>query len=247
MSRNPRGLSESGIYHIMFRGSNKQQIFLNNWDYEELLKSLASLKAELEFEVFAYCLMTNHVHFVIKEKNLGEISIIMHRLLTKYARWFNLKYDRTGTLLEGRYRSQIVDNDEYFLHLIRYVHQNPLKAKLAESLTEYRWSSYNDYLTERNHLTDTAFLYGMMSREEFEGFHNQDEECDFTLFDNSKRSDFELLVSLKNLKIMSVEELKVLMITDPAKFHVVIDELKKQFSDRHIARVTGISRYKLNK
>ncbi len=244
MGRNPRILSESGIYHIMFRGTNKQEIFLSKWDYEKFLEVLIKLKAEINFKIYAYCLMSNHVHLVLKEIGIGDISKIMQRLLTKYARWFNIKYDRTGTLLEGRYRSRAVDSDEYFLHLVRYVHQNPQKAKITETAEEYMWSSFRDYSGTDKGITDTDFLKDMLPGNEFRAFHNEQEGEDFTLFDKA-RSDDDLLCEMKRLGIDSVEELKYLQGVKPQEFQRVILGLRKKFSDRHIERVTGMSRFKI--
>lgn len=245
MSRTPRTLSESGIYHIMFRGTNKSAIFLNNKDYEKLLETLFTIKQSIPFDLYAYCLMSNHAHFVVKEKEIGDISKIMHRLLTKYARWFNIKYDRTGALLEGRYKSKPVDNDEYFLHLIRYVHQNPKKAGLVTELADYKWSSYGDYLNENNTSVNKDFVFEMLPYSEFQEFHGENEEWEYELFDSEKLSDYDLLNMLKQQGINSSEELLALKYTNPDRFNDIICQLRKKFSYRHIERVTGISRYNL--
>ena len=85
-----REISESGLYHIVFRGVNKQHIFEEDTDYEKLMEILLNLKVEMEYEIYAYCFMSNHVHILLKENKKGEISQIMKRLLTKYARWYNI-------------------------------------------------------------------------------------------------------------------------------------------------------------
>ena len=119
MSRIPRRYSESGIYHIMFRGVNQQNIFEEKEDYTKLITIISDIRKEMGFEIYAYCFMTNHVHIVIKENGYKEVSLIMKRILTKYARWYNIKYKRTGALIANRYKSVPVEIDEYFLHLIR--------------------------------------------------------------------------------------------------------------------------------
>ena len=115
MSRLARQYSETGLYHIVFRGQNKQHIFEEDKDYEKMLEIILDLKQEMEFEIYAYCLMSNHVHLVLKEKEMGQISMIMKRLLSKYVRWYNVKYKRTGALIANRYKSKPVDTDQYFL------------------------------------------------------------------------------------------------------------------------------------
>ena len=241
MSRIARKYSESGIYHVMFRGINKQKIFLESWDYKKMVEILAMLKEEIDFQLYAYCLMSNHAHFIIKENSPGEISKIMHRLLTKYSRWFNIKYERTGTLMENRYKSKVVDVDEYFVHVIRYVHQNPVKGGLVENIADYPWSSYGDYVSEKESLTDKAFLFEMMPKHEFIPFHAIEEEMDFELSDSVKPTDDDLVQALSKMGITDVKQLEYM---HPEQFADVVNQLREKFSDRHIARVTGVSRYR---
>ncbi|MBQ3109591.1 MAG: transposase [Clostridia bacterium] len=245
MSRNARDFSESGIYHIMFRGTNKQSIFLSDWDYMKMLELLQKLKGDFGFELYAYCLMSNHVHIVIKEKEQRDISKIMHRLLTKYSRWFNIKYERTGVLMENRYKSKAVEFDEYFLHLIRYIHQNPMKAGIVEKIRDYRWSSYNSYLSKFNdELTDVEFLNGILPASEFESFHNETEEDTFELFSSNLSKDIQLIYELKQAGVVSPERLTYL---PDNEIKDVLEKLDSKFSNRQIVRVTGISDYRLRK
>ena len=130
MSRLARQISSTGLYHIIFRGVNKQHIFEEDADYLKLLGILKQLKTEMNFKIYVYCFMSNHVHILLHEKEMGQISLIMKRTLTKYARWFNIKYSRSGALIANRYKSQPVEVDPYFLNVVRYIHQNPLKAKI---------------------------------------------------------------------------------------------------------------------
>ncbi len=166
MSRLARTISVSGVYHVLFRGVNQQNIFEENADYEKLKETISKVKEDLNFEIYAYCFMSNHVHIVLKEKNTGDISLIMKRILTKYARWYNIKYGRSGALIANRYKSVPVEIDEYFLHLIRYIHQNPIKAGIVDKVENYCYGSYSEYLDKSN-LTDTDFLLQMISLDEF--------------------------------------------------------------------------------
>ena len=178
MSRLARAISESRVYHILFRGVNQQNIFEENIDFEKLKETIQTVKQEMGFKIYAYCFMSNHVHIVLQEKNSGDISLIMKRILTKYARWYNIKYGRSGALIANRYKSVPVEIDEYFLNLIRYVHQNPLKARIVEELESYPYSSYLEY-TEEQSITDTEFLTGMIDKKEFIDYHREVEELEF--------------------------------------------------------------------
>ena len=114
MSRIARVISESGVYHILFRGVNQQNIFEEASDFEKLKNTIRIVKQEMDFEIFAYCFMSNHVHIVLKERNIGDISLIMKRILTKYARWYNIKYGRSGALIANRYKSVLVEENKSF-------------------------------------------------------------------------------------------------------------------------------------
>ena len=191
------------------------------------------------FRIFAYCFMNNHVHMVLKEKNSGDISLIMKRILTKYARWYNIKYGRSGALIANRYKSVPVEIDEYFLNLIRYVHQNPLKAGIVENLESYQHSSYLEY-TEEKDLTDTEFLMGMIDKKEFTEYHREVEELEFRVTDSKKKTDGDVLLFLKkHYKMVNAKSISKLPKVERDR---ILTELKMKFPVRQIQRITGVSR-----
>ena len=239
MSRKARTISESGVYHILFRGVNQQNIFEESSDFEKIKETIATVKQDLHFEIYAYCFMSNHVHIVLKEKNLGDISLIMKRILTKYARWYNIKYGRSGALIANRYKSVPVEIDEYFLQLIRYVHQNPIKAGITDKIENYPYSSFWEYVTESD-LTDTDFVLQMIGLEEFVDFHHEFEEINFHVTDSKKKTDEDVLIYLKkNYKIDNPKSISKFSKIDRDKLLVA---LKKEFPIRQLQRITGISR-----
>lgn len=140
MARHARQLSESGIYHVMLRGVNRDAIFLEDEDHRRFLDALAQVKELSGCSVFAYCLMTNHVHLVLRTGN-EPVGIAVKRLAVRYVGWFNHKYGRVGHLFQGRFASRPVDDDAYLVTLLRYVWHNPVAAGLAQRAEEYRWSS----------------------------------------------------------------------------------------------------------
>lgn len=162
MSRQARRLSRTGLYHIIFRGISRQNIFEEEKDYEKLKEILMQVKKEMCFEIYAYCFMTNHVHLFIKERNMGEISKIMTKILSHFATWFNIKYDRSGALFSNRYKSEPIEDERYYISLIRYIHQNPVKAGIVNKIENYPYSSYHSYLKEDN-FVDTYMLSDMLN------------------------------------------------------------------------------------
>ncbi|MBQ7876466.1 MAG: transposase [Clostridia bacterium] len=226
----------------MFRGHNKNEIFLANRDYQKFLELLQELKEKKMFEIYAFCLMTNHVHLVIKESVPREISDIMKRLIGSYTQWFNYKYGKSGSLTESRYKSRTVETDEYFLHLIRYIHQNPIKAGIVEKINEYKWSSYENYLADNPGLVNTEFLLEILPKHSYEEFHMENENNEFTLYHDDRVNTTEIMMAIKSMGIKDADELRYMR---EERRDVVIRKLKEDFSLRQIERVTGISRYKI--
>ena len=140
MPRQPRVPAESGIYHVMVRGVNRDVIFLEEEDCHRFLESVNRAKSRSGCSVLGYCLMSNHAHLLIHTR-VEPIGATMKRLGVSYAYWFNRKYGRAGYVFQGRFRSEPVENDAYFATVLRYIWQNPVKAGLVESPAEYRWSS----------------------------------------------------------------------------------------------------------
>ncbi|MBQ7900332.1 MAG: transposase [Clostridia bacterium] len=239
MSRLSRNYSESGVYHILFRGVNQQNIFEEKQDYIKLLETIDNVKKDMHFELYAYCFMSNHVHLVIKEAEIKDISLIMKRILTKYARWYNIKYKRSGALIANRYKSVPVELDEYFLHLIRYVHQNPLKAGIVENIENYPYSSYNEYLLGAV-ITNTEFVLGMLNLPEFVEFHSLMENMNFIVSDRKKKTDEALVFKINNT--FHIQNPKDIAKLDKLQRNEIIKILKQEFPARQIQRITNVSR-----
>ena len=239
MSRIARVFSESGVYHIVFRGVNQQNIFEEEADFEKLKETIVNVKQEMGFEIYAYCFMSNHVHIVLKEKNMGDISLIMKRILTKYARWYNIKYGRSGALIANRYKSVPVEVDEYFLQLIRYVHQNPVKAGIVDELGAYPYSSYVEYVNDAD-LTDTTFLFGMISKNELIDYHKEVDSFEFRVTDSKRKTDGDVLMLLK--KHYDIDNAKSIAKFPKTERDSILAELKKEFPVRQLQRITGVSR-----
>lgn len=155
MGRQPRILIPGFPHHVVQRGHDHNAVFVSTSDYEFYLANLIEWKSHYKVGVYAYCLMTNHVHLVLVPYADGEgISRLMRRLSARQGRRTNRLETRIGTLWSGRFRSSVVDTDEYLLACLRYVELNPLRAGLASQPEDYRWSSY----AQRLGLTDDNWL-----------------------------------------------------------------------------------------
>jgi REP element-mobilizing transposase RayT len=124
----------------MLRGINRQEIFLDDEDREHFLSSLVTVKRASGCRVLAYCLMTNHVHLLVRTVD-EPISLVVKRLAVRYAGWFNRKYDRVGHLFQDRFRSRPVEDDAYLTTVLSYVWNNPVEAGIVGRPEQYRWSS----------------------------------------------------------------------------------------------------------
>ncbi|WP_347489406.1 transposase [Desulfoscipio sp. XC116] len=165
MGRSPRVSAPDTVYHVICRGNNRRPIFADNQDYFCYLDLWRQNKAKMDFQVFAYVLMTNHVHWLLKT-GLTPLSEIIHRIHSSYARWFNHRHQRVGHLFQGRYKNIICTDDAYLLTLAGYIHQNPVRSGLVKSVHLYPWSSYHHYASgQQNDLVEIDFILNYFSQD----------------------------------------------------------------------------------
>lgn len=163
MSRPLRLLFENAVYHITARGNRKENIFYSDRDRNVFLDKMNETFVKYSFICYAYCLMDNHYHLVIKTP-LANISEGMHNLNTSYANWFKAKHSIVGVIFQGRYKSILIDEDNYALVVTVYVHINPIRAGMVRNLEEYKWSSYLDYIGKRKPIIDRLDTSFILSR-----------------------------------------------------------------------------------
>lgn len=143
MPRISRQKSTTKVYHVILRGNAKQDIFLDKQDFGKFLKEICNTKEKYQYELYAYCLMTNHVHLILHDKN-DNLSKVLQSLTISYSSYWNKKYERVGHLFQNRFLSKNVETAEYLKNLCRYIHQNPVRAGIAD-IDKYPWSSYQEY------------------------------------------------------------------------------------------------------
>lgn len=157
MPRPPRIHVAGGLYHTIARGNDGQKTFLDEKDYQVFVDQLDELKRTTPFSVYAYCLMLNHFHLLVETQRV-PLSVIMQRLLTRYVKRFNFRHRRIGHLFQGRYKAILCQRDAYLQKLLRYIHLNPVRAKLAKDAATWKWSSHGEYVGRvRSDLTDKVF------------------------------------------------------------------------------------------
>lgn len=182
------------IYHVINRGNNKGDIFIDEKDYNVFLKHLREVKEEKDFFLYCYCLMPNHFHLLL-EVNQEPLSKIMQSLLTSYVIYFNSRHERSGHLFQSRYKAVICDKEEYLFRLVRYIHLNPKRAHLVEDIDEYKWSSHNNYSGKwDNKVLSTEKLFMRMGETLSSGYRIYNN----LVKDENDKSNVEIQNSYKN-------------------------------------------------
>jgi len=164
MPRAKRICFPGAVYHIIQRGNNKQNIFLNDVDRLYFLKLLREAKTRYGYYLYCYALMDNHFHMTIETPSDISISEIMHFVEGRYASLFNNKHRMVGHLFQSRFKSILVEKEAYLLELSRYIHLNPVKAGYVISPEQYLWSSYKCYIgSRRDSLVNVDYLLSYFS------------------------------------------------------------------------------------
>jgi len=241
MPRRGRTQSGTGVYHVMIRGISQQNIFEDAEDCERMLQILSDVKAVSKCKIFAYCLMGNHCHLLLKVE--GEsLEQIIKRIGARYVYWFNVKYRRAGHLFQDRYKSEAIENDAYLLSVLKYIHQNPLQVDLCKGLSDYPWSSYKEYIGQQK-IIDSTFIFELVSKKEFEVFSKKEGteehlECKKTAL---RVSDTEAKKIIEEIsKCSNAAEFQHVDSGDRRNFIKLFKE--KGLSIRQINRLTGISK-----
>ena len=144
MARPPRLEAPGAVYHVVVRGNEQKAIFRDDVDRETYFERLAHYREKFDFRLIAFCLMTNHVHLAVRAGRF-PLSRFMAGLQSSYTQWFNRRHKRVGHLFQGRYKAFLVQEDPYLLALVRYIHENPKRARMVERVQDYVWCSDRYY------------------------------------------------------------------------------------------------------
>ena len=242
MPRSSRRKTSTKVYHIIIRGINKQDIFLDNQDYRKFLKEFERVKTKYSFDIYAYALMKNHVHMIIFDKN-ENMSLAIQSLNISYSIFFNKKYERTGHLFENRFKSHIIEDQGYLRNVVRYIHKNPENA----GLEAYKWTSYIEYINRGYNLIQPNRVLNLFNNsiEEFQNFHNiykknQDYNKDYEML--GKISDEEAIEIIKEVikenNLVKIQTYDANEKKETLKKIISIEGINK----KQISRILGISR-----
>lgn len=246
LTRRAREYSESGVYHAMLRGIDRQSIFQEKEDRERFLQILRECKEISHFRLYTYCLMDNHVHLLLRVGQESEpLELVFKRIGVRYVAWYNRKYSRIGHLFQDRFLSEAVKDDGYLWTVFSYIHQNPVKAGLCEVPEEYAWSGWREYL-HAGDLCDVQECLELLNRDknvamkQLQRLLEQPPEELCMDAEQHRPSDQEVRDMLLNL--CGTDKVTKLQTLPREERDELIRELKqKRASIRQISRLTGWS------
>lgn len=248
MPRVARKNLETGFFHIMVQGIKKEEIFYKN-EYKQKYVELAKIFLEKQnVKLVTYCIMNNHAHMIIYSEDIKELTKFMERLNTTYAMHYNKNENRVGYVYRDRFKSKEIYSQDYLKRCIKYIHMNPVKAGIVKEEKDYKYSSYNDYISKTGIITEDIL------KEIFDSKNNYLEE--FLKIEYNEN----LFEEVEKEKI-SVEELNTEISKFLEKEEITIEELKEDKrlikkiynlleikpTKAELARQIGITRIKISK
>lgn len=164
MARPLRIEYEGAVYHVTARGNERKKIFFSKTDYNKFIQYLTEAKNKFNINLHCYVLMNNHYHLIVETPD-ANLSRAMHYINGSFTTYINIKRKRSGHLFQGRYKSIIVDKDNYLLELSRYIHLNPVRAKMVEKPEDYYYSSYSSYISrKKDNILNKGLVLDLVTR-----------------------------------------------------------------------------------
>ena len=240
MSRVSRIKSSTGLYHVMLRGVDKRIIFTDDMDRIVFLKRIERVKRISDFKLYAYCLMDNHVHMLIGEGN-EPLEVVFKRIGVSYVSYFNSKHQLCGHLYQDRFRSEPIETQSYFIDVLKYICQNPVKAGLCSDPSEYCWLGCCGFREESGLIDDPKDIVSLneLSMKEW-----IEKDCTDVHIDNITKARYTdrdaINILCSACKCTYIQEIGGW--DKERRNRAIADGLSAGLSARQISRVTGIGR-----
>lgn len=248
MPRKSRKDINSEFLHIMVQGLNKEYIFNQEKEIEKYFDLLSENIEKFKLKIVAYCIMNNHVHLLTFSNDTNGISKFMQKINTKYAIYYNKSHNRCGYVFRNRYKSEEIYSRAHLLSCINYIHNNPVKAGMCENKSDYKYSSYNDYLNKEGFvneeliqkcLVDYGISYKDILENNYKGFRFIESE---DLDENDKDKIIKKYLEKENLKLEQIKNDRAIL-----KKIVVELNIEYNFTQKEISEKLEISRAKINR
>ncbi|MBQ8299626.1 MAG: transposase [Clostridia bacterium] len=213
MPRIARKNSSSCFYHVMVQGINKEHIFKDEKWIEKYKKFMQEKLEESEVTILAYCVMINHVHLLIHSDSSANLSKYMQKLNSAYSKFYNVVNERIGYVFRDRFRSQEICSERQLYTCLKYIHNNPVKANIVSFMYEYPYSSYNEFVNEKDIITKESIklLFNTEENymEQFNKVHLIDDEENIDEFIDLKEKDvLDFIYEIENKYGRKISEIK---------------------------------------
>ena len=257
MARQPRKPSGTGIHHVMMCGINHQNIFYDEEDYYQFITTLDRMRVRYDddglpcgtnYILYAYCLMSNHIHLLIRERE-ESVGDTIKRIASSYVYYFNRKYGRDGHLFKERFKSEPVNDMAYFTTLLRYIHQNPVKAGIVDHVKDYDYSSWGEYdgtVEPVFQICDTRTVLNRIPFPELEVWVNEPLPDDVYCLDiegtSRRRPSDDQVMTLIKTKTGTTDSSAFQQLDESIKQQVFLELKDCGASLRQLERLTGIGK-----
>lgn len=213
MPRKARNNQSSGYYHVMSQGINRECIFRNKLYIEKYRNLMLEKSQDLNINILSYCIMNNHVHILINTSQIDCLSKYMQKLNTTYSNFYNKINKRVGYVFRDRFLSQEILSERQLFYCIRYIHYNPVKAGIVKSVSDYKYSSYNEFIGERYIVNDNCIkiLFNDITdyQRVFRELHSKDREiCDNDFVDIKDKEIKEYIEYVENKYKLQAKQIR---------------------------------------
>lgn len=233
MPRIARKDLNTSFLHVMVQGVNKEYIFNTTKYIERYLKLIRENKEKYEFTIIAYCIMNNHAHFLVYTENINSFGKFMQKINLLYAQMYNREEKRCGVLFRNRYQIEPIYDINHLLNCIKYIHQNPVKAKIVSKCEDYVYSSYQDYAFNKGVTQSKIMINIFGNRCDYLELFNQTYEREFMDIDNNCDKKHYIVEGIKEFtKLNSIEIVEIM--SDRDRLIQLIDFLKQQWGIKYI-------------
>lgn len=209
MARKQRIHYKGALYHVMARGNNGEYHLSKECEKIDYINVIRKYKERYGFKLYAYCIMDNHIHMLIEVDEM-PLEKIMQGIQQVYTQRYNKINKRTGHIFQQRYKAIVCNKDGYLLHLIKYIHFNPVEAGITKTV-DYNWSSHHEYLQNKNDLIETNFVLKMLSTNKMQAIKQyteyMSEEMEDIEFSEYEITEAQTKTPLKEDKIIKLNEL----------------------------------------
>lgn len=231
--------------HVMVQGINKEKIFLTEREKLEYVKLLNTYKDEYAIKIIAYCVMNNHVHILINTDNIENLTKYMHNVNTSYGIYYNKNNKRVGYVYRDRFKTQTINNEKHLYNCIIYIHNNPVKANICRDASEYRFSSYKNFLYKENEELMTKIFENINN---YVKANKQENLTDMDFIEDETDKDINIINTINDYFLKNKTNYLEIKLENKLLEPLVL-ELKKIYnlSNITISKYLGVTKYKINK